>query len=118
MNYGSPVEPHVKILHVFRDRFLLVSVAGKVFVRFYYNYSPPIADFIAKHDSLRAIVRVILLPFVGVSWLALNIGLIPALVLMFMLLTLMSATTIVIFRKKGLRRHRKSKSQEQTSSNG
>ena len=109
--YGSPMEPHVKILREFRDRFLLVSATGKGLVRFYYSYSPPIADFIAEHESLRAFVRVILLPFVGVSLLSLNIGLIPTLVLMLMLLTLMSATAIVLFRKRGLRRHRKSKSQ-------
>ena len=110
--YGSPMEPHVKILREFRDRFLIVNTAGKRFVGFYYSYSPPIADFIAENKSLRAFARVILLPFVGVSWLAMNIDLIPTLVLMLMLLTLMSATTIVIFRKRGLRRHRKSKSQE------
>ena len=99
------------VLREFRDRFLLSNTFGKSFVDFYYANSSPIADFITEHESLRVIVRVILLPFVGVSWLALNIGLISALVLMLMLLTLMSATTIAIFRKTGLRRHRKSKSQ-------
>jgi len=72
--YGSLMEPHVRILRDFRDRFLLGNMVGKGFVRLYYTYSPPIADFIAKHDSLRAMVRISLFPVVGVSWIALKIG--------------------------------------------
>ena len=80
--YGSLMEPHVKILRDFRDRFLLVSMVGKGFVRLYYNYSSPIANFIAEHDSLRAMVRISLLPLVGVSWVAVKLGLFPTTVLM------------------------------------
>jgi len=72
--YGSLMEPHVKILRDFRDRFLLVNKTGKGFVHLYYTYSPSIANFIAEHDSLRAMVRISLLPAVGVSWIALKIG--------------------------------------------
>ncbi len=80
--YGSLMEPHVKILRDFRDRFLIVNSIGKGFVRIYYAYSPPIADFIAEHDSLRAMVRISLLPVVGVSWIALKIGLVSTMALM------------------------------------
>ena len=80
--YGSIMEPHVKVLCDFRDRFLLVNMVGKGFVRLYYTYSPPIVDFIAKHDSLRAMVRISLLPVVGVSWIALKIGLVSTMALM------------------------------------
>jgi hypothetical protein len=80
--YGSMMEPHVKILRDFRDRFLLVNTAGKGFVCLYNTYSPPIADFIANHDNLRAIVRVSLLPIIGASWLALKIGPVSTMVLM------------------------------------
>jgi len=72
--YGSPMQPSVKILREFRDRFLLNRAAGKGFVRLYYKYSPPIANFIANHDSLRAMIRLGLLPFIGATWLALKIG--------------------------------------------
>ena len=68
------MEPHVNILREFRDRFLLESNIGKVFINFYYKYSPPIADFIAKHEILRAAVRLSLLPLIGMSWLALHVG--------------------------------------------
>jgi len=72
--YGSLMEPRVKVLRAFRDRFLLGNRVGRSFVRFYYACSPPIANFIADHDTLRAIVRISLLPLVGASWLALKLG--------------------------------------------
>jgi subtilisin family serine protease len=80
--YGSPMQPYVKILRKFRDRFLLDSIVGKAFIDFYYKYSPPIADFIAKHADLRKIVRISLLPAVGMSWLALKFGFMPAMLFM------------------------------------
>jgi hypothetical protein len=76
------MQPTVKILHEFRDRFLLVNTAGKGFVPLYNTYSPPIANLIADNDSLRAIVRLSLIPFVGVSWVALKIGFVPTMALM------------------------------------
>lgn len=80
--YGSMMEPHVKILRNFRDRFLFHNSMGKGFVRLYNTYSPPMADFIAKHDSLKAMVRISLLPVVGVSWITLKIGPLSTVVLM------------------------------------
>ena len=70
--YGSYMEPHVLVLRDFRDRFLLNNSAGNAFVRLYYTCSPPVADFIAKHGVLRAVVRIGLLPFVGMSYMALH----------------------------------------------
>ncbi len=80
--FGSPMQPYVRILREFRDSFLLESSYGKFFVNLYYRYSPPIADFIVNHDSLRATVRLGLLPFIGVSWLALKIGPVSTMALM------------------------------------
>jgi hypothetical protein len=83
--YGSLMEPHVKVLRDFRDRFLITNSIGRDFVRFYYSYSPPLANLIAKHDGLRAMVRIGLLPVLGMSWIALNMGIAPtmALILLF-----------------------------------
>ena len=75
--YGSFMEPHVKVLCEMRDRFLLTNGPGRTLVNFYYTYSPAAADFIAGHAGLRGIVRVGLLPLVGVSWVALKMGLVP-----------------------------------------
>lgn len=83
--YGSLIEPHVKILRKFRDRFLITNITGKSFVNLYYKYSPPLADFIARHDNLRMMVRMTLFPLVGISWMALKLGILPTsmLVLLF-----------------------------------
>jgi hypothetical protein len=96
--YSSPMEPQVKVLHEFRDRFLLNNTVGKGLVDFYYTNSPPIADFIANHDSLRTIVRVSLLPVVGLSWVALKIGPVYSLALMFLLCS--GLVALVCFRNK------------------
>jgi len=80
--YGSRMAKEVNILKNFRDNVLLTNSIGRNLVKLYYNVSPPIADFIAKHDNLRAIVRVSLLPVVGMSWVSLKLGLFPTLLFM------------------------------------
>ena len=96
--YGSTMEPHVKILREFRDRFLLESSIGKAFVNFYYKHSPPIADLISKHGNWRGLVRISLLPVAGMSWAALKLGLLPTMALIFFCGFCLTGATI--FRKK------------------
>ncbi|MDX9724557.1 MAG: MXAN_2562 family outer membrane beta-barrel protein, partial [Myxococcota bacterium] len=60
--WGSYQEEHVQVLRDFRDRFLLSNMPGRLFVDAYYAASPPLAHFIAKHDTLRAITRTLLYP--------------------------------------------------------
>jgi len=74
------------------------NTLGKDFVRLYYAHSPPMADFIAKHDSLRAVVRVSLLPVVGVSWIVLKIG--PVSTMALILLLVSGFIGFVRFRQK------------------
>jgi uncharacterized repeat protein (TIGR01451 family) len=62
--YGSPLDPHLDSLRDFRDRFMMTNRPGRALVRFYYRHSPPLADFIANRDWLRAIVRGFLSPIV------------------------------------------------------
>jgi len=83
--FGSCLHPHVGTLRDFRDAFLLKTRAGRALVRWYYRVSPPLADWIEKDAFLRATVRVMLLPVIGFSALALDIGLFWSL---FILLTL------------------------------
>jgi len=73
--YGSPMESHVRILRDFRDTYLLSSTIGHMFVKAYYQYSPPVADFIAKHKALKAAARMGLLPMVAFCYSALHFGL-------------------------------------------
>ena len=82
--YGSRMANEVSILKSFRDNVLLTNSIGENLVKIYYNVSPPMANFIAKHDNLRAMIRVSLLPFIGISWVALKIGLIPTLAFVFL----------------------------------
>jgi len=66
--YGSNMADEVITLRRFRDNVLLKSSLGRAFVRSYYSVSPPVAGYIARHDSLRAAVRLSLAPLVyGIS---------------------------------------------------
>ena len=98
-SYGSHMESQVRLLRDFRDRFLLTSPVGKASVDFYYTYSQPVADFIASHDTLRLMVRWSLLPIVGMSWMALNIGLIPIITIILLMLIFINISVVVLFRR-------------------
>ena len=102
--YGSQTEPHVEVLRTFRDAYLMPSKWGQALVHTYYRYSPPIADFIAGHDALRAVVRWTLLPAVGVSWMAMHFGPWLTVVFMGLLLGLMTLTWAVAVRRMHTRR--------------
>jgi PKD repeat protein len=58
--YGSYLDPQVMVLREFRDKYLLTNTPGKAFVAFYYRISPPIADFIARHEYVRVFTRLLL----------------------------------------------------------
>ncbi|MFC1814928.1 CFI-box-CTERM domain-containing protein [Thermodesulfobacteriota bacterium] len=96
--YGSRTAKEVNILKNFRDNVLLTNSIGRNLVKLYYNVSPPMADFIAKHDNLRALVRVSLLPVVGASWVVLKIGPLYSLALMLLLCSVLIG--FVGFRRK------------------
>ena len=104
--YGSSMEPHVMVLRDFCDRFLLTNNVGRSFLDLYYTYSPSVADFIANHDTPRLVVRWGLLPMVGVSWIALNIGLIPTLVFILLILVFINISAVVLFRRIRMQTHR------------
>jgi lysophospholipase L1-like esterase len=67
--YGSALQPQVVLLRKFRDLRLLTNAPGRAFVELYYTYSPPIANYIARHDILRLLVRAALLPLLAAAWL-------------------------------------------------
>jgi len=89
--YGSNFEKHVQILQRFRDVYMIPSKIGQAFVNAYCRYSPPVANYIADRDTLRTMVRWILLPVVGLSYMALHVGMAPTLLLMMGLLMVLLA---------------------------
>lgn len=62
--YGSYMEPHVQVLRDFRDKYLITNPFGESLVLLYYRYSPPLADIIASHGSLRFTTRMVLTPLI------------------------------------------------------
>lgn len=62
--YGSYLEPEVMVLRSFRDNVLLENPIGASFVDLYYRVSPPVADFIARHETLKVASRLALTPIV------------------------------------------------------
>jgi hypothetical protein len=97
--YGSPIASHVNVLRDFRDNYLITNRGGKALVQLYYAYSPPIAGFIARHDTLRMLVRLSSLPIVGVSWIALKLG--PSFSLALLIFQIfLFRTSVVTFRKR------------------
>ena len=59
--YGTETASQLDILRDFRDQILLKNALGSRFVEAYYKISPPVADFIAKNDFLRAVVKEVLI---------------------------------------------------------
>jgi len=62
--FGSYHAPEVIILRKFRDRILLASAPGRLFVDFYYRVSPPIAAFISHDEWLKRAARLSLKPLI------------------------------------------------------
>lgn len=62
--FGSYLAGDVMTLRHFRDKYLLTNSVGRMFVNFYYTVSPPVADYIAKHEGLRTATRIALTPVV------------------------------------------------------
>lgn len=72
--YGSALHPYVHLLREFRDRRLLTNAPGRAFVRFYYRYSPGLAEFISKNDTRRSVTRAALWPVVNLGVFVLRFG--------------------------------------------
>jgi len=67
--YGSEMDSEVLYMRQVRDNMIGSNQAGSLLVSawnsFYYLWSPPIAHFIADHNILQPIFRILLLPLLG-----------------------------------------------------
>jgi len=70
--FGSPFATKIDLLRSFRDAYLMESLFGRKLVDFYYGHAEPWAAWIAKNEPLRAFVRVLLAPVIGLAWLLLG----------------------------------------------
>ena len=70
--YGTPMAQEIQTLREFRDKYLLTNPVGHALVDCYYKVSPPLAEFVTEHPSLKPVVRTGLLPAVTMSTMAVN----------------------------------------------
>ena len=91
--FGSYLNPNVQVLRDFRDDYLSNNVLGRVFVKFYYEVSPPIADYIRRDETLRTAVRFALTPLVyGVRY--------PSVSILVIILLLIAITLVLRTKNK------------------
>ena len=100
--YDTPMAEEIQILREFRDEYLLTNPVGRALVYLYYGVSPPIAEFITEHPSLKPIVRAGLVPAVAMSNVATNATM-PNKAVMVGLLVLVSVVALATWatRRRG-----------------
>ncbi len=64
--YGTELENEINILRYWRDRFLLKSYLGEMFIKSYYIVSPPIANYVYKKKFLKYLTRTLLNPIINI----------------------------------------------------
>ncbi|MDH6357369.1 CFI-box-CTERM domain-containing protein [Parabacteroides sp. PF5-9] len=64
MAYGSYEHPQVIELRRFRDDFLSKSIAGRLFIRTYYKYSPALVEKLKEKEQINRIIRTLLNSFI------------------------------------------------------
>jgi len=101
--YGTPMAGEIQVLRDFRDKYLMTNPPGRLFVAAYYKLSPPVATFIADHDSLRAGIRIGLTPLLWLASAALKTTLLQKLAILAL------ALVVVLFTAVCLRRIRRSR---------
>jgi hypothetical protein len=65
--FGGIDSPQVERLREVRDHYLLKTSLGRRFVRFYYRWSPPVAAWLKERPMPSRVVRLSLMPLVGVA---------------------------------------------------
>ncbi len=98
--FGSDMAPEVQMFRNFRNEYLLSNSIGKIFVKTYYQLSPPMAHLIAKHDWLRSITRFLLYPFLLFAYLTVQLGFTFGTLALFAMLALIAGVFLFVFKLK------------------
>jgi len=98
---GSPNAEEIQILRDFRDEYLLTSPVGKALVEFYYTVSPPMAEFVTEHPSLKPVVRVGLAPAVAMSAVAINTTMPDKIAIIGFVVLISVALAVLATRRRG-----------------
>jgi hypothetical protein len=99
--YGTPMAQQIQILREFRDEYLLTNTGGQAFVDFYYQVSPPIADFITEHAGLKPVVRAGLAPVVAMSNAVVNTSSVEKMGTLGFLVLVCAALVVWATRRRG-----------------
>ena len=99
--YGTPMAEEIQVLREFRDEYMLTNPLGEALVDIYYRVSPPIADFITEHPSLKPVVRAGLLPAVAMSAVGVNTTPVEKMVIVGLLVLVSVAVVAWATRRRG-----------------
>jgi len=99
--YGTPMAEEIQTLREFRNEYLLTNPLGQAFVNLYYKVSPPIAEFITDHPSLKPIVRAGLVPAVAVSTVVVSTTLAEKAVIVGLVVLVSVAVAVWATRRRG-----------------
>ncbi|MEK6628091.1 MAG: CFI-box-CTERM domain-containing protein [Bdellovibrionota bacterium] len=97
--FGSTSAPEVEVFRKFRNKFLQNNFLGKVFIKFYYKISPPIASFISGNNYLKTATQIMLYPLLVFAFISLKVGFFLTLLLM-LVATLFLVKTASYFNSK------------------
>jgi len=99
--YGTPMAEEIQILRELRDEYLLTNPLGQALVGVYYRVSPPIAEFITAHPSLKPVVRAGLVPVVAMSAIAVNTTPADKVAIVGLLVLASMAVAVWVTRRRG-----------------
>ena len=99
--YGTPMAEEIQVLREFRDEYLLTNPLGQALVDVYYRVSPPVAEFITEHPSLKPVVRAGLLPAVAMSAVVVNTTPVEKMVMVSLLALVSVAVAVWATRRRG-----------------
>jgi hypothetical protein len=99
--YGTPMAGEIEILRQFRDEYLLTNPLGQALVDLYYRVSPPMAEFITEHPSLKPIVRAGLAPAVAMSAMAVDTTPADKMAILGLLVLVSAALAVWATRRRG-----------------